>query len=591
MKKTILDGNDFFKLFSYGASEVISNRDKLNKINVFPVADGDTGNNLVFTLNSVLDYAQVKDSVYETLKSMAEASLSGARGNSGVIFAQYIAGLASETKGKASIMLHDFANASKNSAYGLYNALSNPVEGTMLTVIKDWSNYIVDNHKNYDSFDDLFEESVGYASKSLDNTKEQLEILKKNDVVDSGAKGFVLFLEGALRYLRGEVLPEIKRFSLSDLSSSHDSLTHEESSYRYCTECILKGNLPSTDVVKETLIAYGDSLIVAGNEDFKHVHIHTDRVSDFFKAISKLGNISRPKVDDIFIQEKLNDKKGTTAIVTDSIGDIPKNLIDKYMIHQIPLNITVGEDSYLDKVSISSEDFYEYMKSSPIYPNSSLPNEIQIKEKLEFLSQNYENIIIINVSSKLSGTHSAMVKASKELSDSGYPIKVIDSKVNSAAQGLLVLHAAKMADSGSTMEEITDYLNDKIPKSEIYVALNTFRNALNSGRLPKIVGKIGIFFRLRPIISIDREGNGSAFSVAFSKTTLINKILKLVNQKNQQSKISSYCIVHSGDLDTANSFAKEVTNILGYEPEYICEISSVTALHAGEKAVAIGFIR
>ena len=494
MKKTILDGNDFFKLFSYGASEVISNRDNLNKINVFPVADGDTGNNLVFTLNSILDYAEVKDSVYETLKSMAEASLSGARGNSGVIFAQYIAGLASETKGKASIMLHDFANASKNSAYGLYNALSNPVEGTMLTVIKDWSNYIVDNHKNYDSFDDLFEESVGYASKSLDNTKEQLEILKKNDVVDSGAKGFVLFLEGALRYLRGEVLPEIKRFSLSDLSSSHDSLIHEESSYRYCTECIIK-------------------------------------------------------------------------------GDIPKNLIDKYMIHQIPLNITVGEDSYLDKVSISSEDFYEYMKTSPIYPNSSLPNEIQIKEKLEFLSQNYENIIIINVSSKLSGTHSAMLKASKELSDSGYPIKVIDSKVNSAAQGLLVLHAAKMADSGSTMEEITDYLNDKIPKSEIYVALNTFRNALNSGRLPKIVGKIGIFFRLRPIISIDREGNGSAFSVAFSKTTLINKILKLVNQKNQQSKISSYCIVHSGDLDTANSFAKEVTNILGYEPEYICEIS------------------
>ena len=205
----------------------------------------------------------------------------------------------------------------------------------MLTVIKDWSNYIVDNHKNYDSFDDLFEESVGYASKSLDNTKEQLEILKKNDVVDSGAKGFVLFLEGALRYLRGEVLPEIKRFSLSDLSASHDSLIHEESSYRYCTECIIKGNLPSTDVVKETLIAYGDSLIVAG--------------------------------------------------------------IDKYMIHQIPLNITVGEDSYLDKVSISSEDFYEYMKSSPIYPNSSLPNEIQIKEKLEFLSQNYENIIIINV--------------------------------------------------------------------------------------------------------------------------------------------------------------------------------------------------
>lgn len=591
MKKNRLDGNDFFKLFSYGANEVISNRDKLNKINVFPVADGDTGNNLVFTLNSVLDYSQVGDSFSDTIKSMAEASLTGARGNSGVIFAQYISGLASETKGKAYIMLHDFAVASKNSAISLYSALSNPVEGTMLTVIKDWSNYILENHASYESFDDLFEKSMGFASSSLENTKEQLAILKKNNVVDSGAKGFVLFLEGMLRCIRGEELPKLKRQSINVSEISHEHMIHEDSKYNFCTECMIKGNLPDTSVLKLALSFFGDSLIIAGNEDFKHIHIHTDEVSAFFKEVSKFGNISRPKVDDINIQEQLQDKRGKIAIVTDSIGDIPKNLLSRYMIHQIPLNIAVGDNSYLDKITISSEDFYEAMKTAPNYPNSSLPNEVQIKEKLEYISQHYDSIIIISVSSKLSGTHEAMVNASKELRESGYPIKVLDSKTNSAAQGLLVVQAARFADKGLTFDEIIEYLDDKIPKSEIYVALNTFRNALNSGRLPKIVGKIGIFFKLRPIISIDKEGNGSAFSVGFSKISLIDKILKLIKRKHEEEKITSYCIVHSGDMDSASKFALDVHRILGFEPEYICEISSVTALHAGENAVAIGFIR
>ncbi len=586
-----LDGKDFFRLFIYGANEVISNRDNLNKINVFPVADGDTGNNLVSTLTSVIDYSEVDESFSNTIKSMAEASLTGARGNSGVIFAQYISGLASETKGKAYVLLHDFANASKNSALSLYNALSNPVEGTMLTVIKDWSGYILDNHASYESFDDLFEKSIGFALYSLENTKKQLSVLKKNNVVDSGAKGFVLFLQGILRCIRGEKLPKFKRQSIKISDISHAHMIHEDSKYRFCTECMIKDNLPDAEFIKSVLSSYGDSLIVAGNEDFKHIHIHTDNVSDFFKVVSQFGNISRPKVDDINIQEQLQDKNGSVAIVTDSIADLPTDLLSKYMIHQIPLNILVGENNYLDKVTISSEDFYEAMKTAPIYPNSSLPNEIQIKEKLEYLSQHYDSILIVNVSSKLSGTYEAMKNASNELTESGYSIKVIDSKVNSAAQGLLVLQAAKLADKGGSLDEIVEYLNEKIPKSEIYVALNTFRNALNSGRLPKIIGNLGIFFKLRPIISIDKEGNGSAFSVAFSKTTLIEKILKLIRKKNNEAKITSYCIVHSGDLDTANKFALDVHRILGFEPEFICEISSITSLHAGEKAVAIGFIR
>lgn len=592
MRKEKLDGREFFNLFSYGANEVILNREKLNKINVFPVADGDTGNNLVSTLNSILDYTQVNDSFSETLNSMSEASLYGARGNSGVIFAQYISGLASQTKGKAYVKLKDFATASMESAHGLYSALSNPVEGTMLTVIKEWSLYINENHSKYEFFDEMFENSIEIASKSLEETKEQLEVLKKNNVVDSGGKGFVLFLEGVIKYLKGYSIENIKQtVSVGKSLEVKSHVSEEESYYRYCTECIIKGNIPSPEIIKEELNSLGDSIIVAGNESFKHIHIHTNQVEDFFSKVSKYGAISRPKVEDIHLQERLKVSKGKIAVVTDSIADIPKDILEKHDIHQIPLNILVGDNVYLDKTTIKSENFYNIINNSPIYPNSSQPNDIDIKNKIDFLKDNYESIVIISVSSKLSGTYDSLVKYSNVLKKSGYPIEVIDSKLNSVAQGLLVAEIAQMVEQGKNMEDILKSAQEIIPRTEIYVALDTFKNSLKSGRVPKIIGKIGVFFKLRPIISLDKEGKGAAFSIAISKKALMKKILDLVKSKNGEQKIFKYAVVHSGDEKNAKIFAKQVEEILGLKPEYICEISSITALHAGEKAVAIGFIR
>lgn len=156
---------------------------------------------------------------------------------------------------------------------------------------------------------------------------------------------------------------------------------------------------------------------------------------------------------------------------------------------------------------------------------------------------------------------------------------------------MLVVEIAQMVEQGKNIEDILKSAQEIIPKTEIYVALDTFKNSLKSGRVPKIIGKIGVFFKLRPIISLDKEGKGAAFSIAISKKTLMKKILDLVKSKNGEQKIFKYAVVHSGDEKNANIFAKQVEEILGLKPEYICEISSITALHAGEKAVAIGFIR
>ncbi len=590
MRQNYLNGKDFFNMFRHGAMEVINNKEHLNKINVFPVADGDTGNNLAMTLNSVIDYTQVVDSFYETSKSMAEASIYGARGNSGVIFAQYISGIASASEGKDRISLKDFIEVIRKASEGIYDSLVHPVEGTMLTVMKQWSIYLSEHKDKYQYVDEMFLSSIDEAKKLLSKTPEQLAILKKHNVVDSGAKGFVYYLEGIIKFIRGETLEVARDFQGVGVLNQGYNRNHENTEFRYCTEALVKGKVEK-EQLKEALSAYGDSIIVAGSPTLKHVHLHTNKVEAVFKTLSKYGVIDRPKIEDMRMQERLKDKTSKIAILTDSIGDFPKSYLDQYDVHLLPVNIFVGENQYLDKVTVEAEDFYDTIKNSKIYPNSGQPNDMQVKQKIDFLKEHYESIICIMVSSKLSGTYESVEKYGKKLKKEGYPIEVIDSKLNSGAQGLLVARTAEMVAEGKSKEEIVKAIEDIIPRTEIYVALNTFANSLKSGRVPKVVGKIGVFFKLRPIISLDKEGKGTAFSIAVSKKMLMGKIKKMLEKKNQEKPISEYVVVYSKDQKGAQDFAAEIEEIIGKAPKYITEISSVTALHVGEGAIAVGFIR
>ncbi len=590
MKQNYLNGKDFYNIFRHGAMEVINNKDHLNKINVFPVADGDTGSNLAMTLNSVIDYTQVVDSFYETSKSMAEASIYGARGNSGVIFAQYISGIATASEGKDRISLKDFIEVIRKASEGIYDSLVNPVEGTMLTVMKQWSLYLSEHKDKYQNVEEMFLSSIDEAKSLLAKTPDQLEVLKRHNVVDSGAKGFVYYLEGIIKFIRGETIEISRDFQGAGVFNQSYDRKHENTEFRYCTETLIKGNVDK-DRLKEALGAYGDSIIVAGSTTLKHVHLHTNKVEEVFKELSKYGVIDRPKIEDMRIQEKLKDKISKIAILTDSIGDFPKSYLDEYDVHLLPVNIFVGENQYLDKVTVGVEDFYETIKHSKIYPNSGQPNDMQVKQKLDYLKEHYESIICIMVSGKLSGTYESVEKYGKKLKEEGYPIEVIDSKLNSGGQGLLVTRVAEMAASGASKEEILEAIENIIPRTEIYVALNTFANSLKSGRVPKVVGKIGVFFKLRPIISLDKEGKGTAFSIAVSKKMLMSKIKKMLEKKNKETPITEYVVVYSKDRKGAEDFAKDIQRIIGKAPKYITEISSVTALHVGEGAIAVGFIR
>jgi dihydroxyacetone kinase-like predicted kinase len=239
----------------YGAYNVIKNKEQLNRINIFPVQDGDTGSNLSSMMRTIIQKAELKPTVKETLASIADASLHGARGNSGLIFAQYFRGLSETVIDGELISLNEYATASKFAAQYAYEAVEKPAEGTMITVMKEWGSLLSEEIGNRITLEDIFTNAFKKLEIALEKTKDQLAVLKKANVVDSGAMGFTCFMEGVLYCIRNE--GDMEQFILNATEEKAEELifdtVHQTSEeFRYCTECLLEStqNLNTSELKK-----------------------------------------------------------------------------------------------------------------------------------------------------------------------------------------------------------------------------------------------------------------------------------------------------------------------------------------------------
>ena len=587
------NGTDVFRWFSAGAREVASHVKHLNLINVFPVADGDTGTNLTTTLRAMVESSSPTPSFANTLQKISQSGLEGARGNSGIIFASYINGLAVESSAYEKITVAEFARAAFRAIPHLYAAVDNPREGTLMSIIRDWATFIQRNAEAYRNFPALFEAAYRIATVSLEKTKTQLEVLRKNNVVDSGAAGFVRFLEGINRVFSDtqstDTLPE---------ETAQAFVPVEESTlYRYCTEALVDTTaLPkyTQDVlpvqVRANLHSLGDSLIVTHQGDRLKVHIHTNTPELLMEHLLAYGTLLSQKADDMFLQNRLQTAaKGGIGIITDSIADLPDEFLLAHNVSVVPMGVLVGETAYLDKLTIRLPQLFSAMDRPDNYPTSSQPEPGRIRALLSARLEQFDSLIVLSVAQKLSGAYQALIHAVKSLDTQNKPITVIDTKLNSGAQGLLVKLAAEMVAQSQTHDNIVAEINRRIPRTKIYVCLNTLAYAVRGGRVPNSVGKLGIRLHMRPIMSLDPLGQGTAFGVAFSQAGLTRKIIKLVQKAIQQGGIEAYSIVHGDNIALATAYSAQLTQLIGKAPEYISEISSAVALHAGPGTVAVCF--
>ena len=240
-----LNGHQLFDAFYSGACEVIGQQDQsLNSINVFPVPDGDTGTNLAVTLHHIMETTEVSESIGDTLASMSDAAITGARGNSGAIFAQFLSGLSENLRQKAHATLEHFTQAVEHARSRAYRAMSEPKEGTILSVISDWARSLRENLGGAVSFRELFQRSLAAAEASMQRTMGKLEVLRLAGVVDAGALGFYGFIQGASDFLATGKRAAIRAAEARRRSSSGTSspVSAEEIRHRYCTEAILKAD-------------------------------------------------------------------------------------------------------------------------------------------------------------------------------------------------------------------------------------------------------------------------------------------------------------------------------------------------------------
>ena len=588
-----LDGRNLYYTFVAGARNVIAHQIELNKINVFPVNDGDTGTNLASTIRSVIESLRPDRSYKITADRIAEATLMNARGNSGIIFAQFFYGLSNETADCNTVNLRQFAESIQRSVKYIYEAVANPVEGTMLTVIKEWAEYIYESWSKYANFDQLMLSSNDVLKKSLSETKIKLKLLAKANVVDAGAKGFVLFVEGIIEYIQTRNFKELILSKAESVALPEtEEVISENVAFRYCTEAILKDTCISQHDMMVMLQQYGDSAVIAGSDKMRRIHVHTNNPADLFYNLKDFGTIAFQKADDMIRQsESVFNRKYKIALVTDSTCDLDEKFIDKYQIHMLPINISFGDNHYLDKITIRPDQFYKMLDISPDYPKSSQINEKSFINLYSHLASHYDSVIAVNLSDKLSGTFHTSKKAAEIVSkEFNKPVSVINSKGISGSVGLVVLRTAEAIEKGYSHNQIIKMAEKWVEDSKIYITLLTVKYMVRGGRLSLAKGLIARLLHLNPVISLDDTGKAIVLDKAFSRKANMEKIIARIRQHAKEKPIWNYIVMHANNPEAAEWYKTRMELLTGKKPVSVMNISPIIGAHSGVGASAVAIM-
>jgi dihydroxyacetone kinase-like predicted kinase len=467
-----LDAPRLLRALKAGIGNVFQRREYLNRINVFPVPDGDTGTNMAFTFKTILEATDTSpgERVDQLMDHVAEAALDGARGNSGAIMAQYFHGFREAVAGRRLLTAEGFAEAALAGAAAAWTAMSRPVQGTLPTVLEDFSRELSQRvATGVRDIRVLLRHGLERARESLANTPNQLPVLKQAGVVDAGGQGFVDLIEGIWDFIEHGKLAAaaaLRADLRADLTGAAEGLA--VGAHRYCTECVVERTPGAAAIDRNAVMARleqldGSSLVVAGGNNRVRVHIHVTNPAEVFLACEAFGAIKQQKADDMERQRGLLDHAGEVAVVVDSGADIPPDEIERLRIHLVPVRLSFGDHEYLDRVSLSSAEFYRMLSEAAEAPLTSQPPAQDFARVYSLLTSHGYAVVSVGLSQQLSGTTAAAKQAAGR-ADAG-DVRVVDSLSATAGEGLLAMAAAEAAIAGMNADEVEALLMEWIPRT------------------------------------------------------------------------------------------------------------------------------
>jgi uncharacterized protein len=579
-------------------------RAELNRINVFPVPDGDTGTNLALTVSAIADRLRGNrdDSVAAVAREAAEAGIMGARGNCGMILSHFLLGLSDAIGDRVRLSVSEFGAALRAATEHVYRALEKPVEGTMITVMRAVSDEA--ERLQHSDFVVLFERLLVRARESLASTPDLLPALKASGVVDAGAKGFVHLLEGISSFLSGDplvALEDLPEYDAEPMFAGAAGVEYptEAETYRFCTEALVRGpSMPEADAVRAVLREKGDSLVVIRSGALLKVHIHTDEPEQVFSYLRTLGELATHKAEDMQVQHATVAAGGhmtlarrPVSIVSDSACDLPDEVVRAHGIHLVPLNLVYQDGRVLrDRLDITAEEFVVKLKAGE-HPGTSQPVPGAFMEAFRRASEEGEAVLAILLSSALSGTYASAQAAAKQRGD-GAAIHLFDSKGGSLLQGFLTLKASELGELGWEPARIIAELERVRKQSGFFISLDTFERALASGRIGRGRAWLGSLLDIKPILDVDQTGKLAPIDRVRGRKQVLPKMLEILEQRVPKGvKKVRFGVMHIGAPEAVAEVVPEIRARWGKDVEILqAPGTPVFGTHAGEGAWGIGYM-
>jgi DAK2 domain fusion protein YloV len=574
-----VDGSRLRRSLLAAADWVAAGRDELNRLNVFPVPDGDTGTNLCLTLRAVahairgLGDARLPD----ITSAMAAASVRGARGNSGMMMSQFLLGFQEGLGDRLRATARDLAAALRRGFDRLHGSLDDPVEGTILTVVREAADeaHRAANERDIRIF---MTRVVSRADAALQRTPDLLAVLKAAGVVDAGAKGFVRFLDGVKRLIEEGQLASGAVDRLVPNVAAQTEVAAERD-FQYCTEVLVRGGQrPAAAAARQALRALGGSIVVLDAGDVLKAHIHTDSPQAVFDLAATWGAVEYTKADDMRAQHAALQVTRPITFLADTACDLPDALVFEHGIRLVPTQVIIGDRVYQDRLELTSTEFFGRLRAG-VDATTSQPTPQAFSEAFTDALRDAESAIAIVLSGALSGTFANAVAAAQAFDGKA---RVLNSRSASLGEGMLVLRGIELAAQGSTPDDIVRELERVRGQSGLLFTVETFDRLVRSGRLSRARAWLGNRLNLKPVMALSADGKIVPVARVRGSGGARTRILELLDKAlTPRPRLLRFGIVHGDVPVLAEELRAELVS--RYQPRQclVTPITPVVAAHTG----------
>ena len=582
------------KMMLLSHKKIEENKEQINKINVFPVPDQDTGSNMAKTLLGIKEAIEGKE--FKNLSEISEAALDGAltsaQGNAGVIYVGFLASFL-PLLDKNPVDAKKLAIAFEKGSERARQSIQNPKEGTILDVIDAASQTFKEESEKETDIVKIFKTTTEKAKEALLATREKMEIFRKANVVDAGGLGFLMILESYLEALEGEK-KEVKR---EEKPSEKIKRFVQVLSNRYEIVSLIENPRFDEKEIRERLKKLGSSIDVVQIKNKIKIHIHTDYPDEVKNVMRKLDQILELREEDM-AKEVVGEpsvRKVSIGIVTENnVVCLPEKVMERYQIETADAIVDWPEGK-----NLPGENIYQKMREADKRGIKTIPKTSQGIPKVYFdvfkkQFQKFDKVLCISITSKISGCYNSACQAKKMLNEGEKErVYIFDSLQAASSQALLVLRAIELIQEQREINEVIDELKKLIPKTHLYVIFENPKWIEAGGRVSKSqVNWIRRMKKLRfhPIIELkngllDKGGIVMAKDSAEALFKKIGKESQKVRKKGKRIRV----IIGQADNPEGAEKLRQMLKEIKAEVPFISLASPVVCSHTGPGTLLAGW--